>query len=220
MATALQQYGLYWWNHYELTFPEHLAVLFCVTGWRGPLEEAAKQKNPTKAFLEFAKIDLKSKFDDSIPNPKPEEISLVFNFLIGLGHSLEAIGLYGLSINELLSKARKTGDITHVKHAIGIDRTVVATPTAARFIAQSQLQKDHHALNALFKRAKPHERRRTHSDLRHIERALWECDALKTGVPKEVIDMIVKDLGGYADIADAGKNIRQLFTAFRKDATI
>jgi hypothetical protein len=194
-------------------------VLFCVTGWKDRLHEAAKHENPTKTFLEFAKVDLASKFDDDAPMREPEKISLICNFLIGLDYSLQAIGLYGLSINELLAKAR-TGDINALKHAIGIDRSVVATPTAARIIALAQMRDDHHILNSLFKRAKPHERRKTHSGLRHIHRVLWECGALETGVSNEVIDLIVKDLGEYPDGADSAKNVRQLFSEYRKDATI
>jgi hypothetical protein len=218
-AIALQKFGLYWWNHYELSFQHCLAVLVCVTGWKELLSEAGKEENAAKAFCALAKADLESKIYDNAMRSDPQKMSLLLNFLTGVGYSLEAIGLYGLSINELLAKAR-TEDINALKNAISIDRTAIATPTAARVIGLAQLANDRHVIGALFKRSKPHERRSIHSDLRFYHRVLWESGAIETGVPNEVVEMIVKDLGGYADVSDSAKNIRQLFANFRKDATI
>ena len=211
-ARAIRQYGFSWWRYYELSTAHHIASLCRLMGWEDALIDAGKQKNPTKAFLDFAKIDIER--DDVLATDTDiTTVSLVINLLFGLMFTLESISVFGLSINELLEKARH-GDKKSFRDAFSIDKTVVATATGAAIISRAQLA-DEKTLAFLFKRMKPHDRRRLHPELRLMRRIFAEVGALDNGVADSIITLLTQDLKLYPEGGgDAAKNIRQLFDSY------
>jgi hypothetical protein len=211
--------GMYWWRYYELPFTHQIAVLCRLMKWEEALRKAGDSENPTKAFLAFAKLEMERN-DYSALDASPPSASLVANLAIGFGFSLVSIATFGLSINELLEKAR-LGNVRALRDAISIDKTVAATATGAAVIALAQLAGDNKTLRTLFKRRKPDGRRELHQELRFMRRVFAEVGALDGGVTDSVIKLITDDLKAYPTVGgDAAKNIRQLFDSYKKEAAI
>ncbi len=216
LAALLEEHGSYWWVFYDLEYSQHLALWVILMGWTEALANCAKQENPTRAFLEFASLD-----DESGANPLQNmpaaQQAAFFNITIGIFHSIEALGYFGKSINELLKMASE-GNESALLDAAAIDRCALCTCTGMAIIADAQLRSDKRFFAALFKRVKdPHKGRRQYMDLRFIHAALQDTGAITTCSADDLLDLVGDKLGLYSTKSgDPVKGLRELFRAWKK----
>lgn len=218
IASLLAREGAYWWHFYDLTFPQHLALMCMGLGWGEKLKEIAKRPNPARAFLEFAAKD-----DPNEPNPfelmGDEDRAIFINLLFGVFYSMEAICYYGLSVHELLDQASE-GDAKALLWAVSIDRCVLCSGKASQVLADRQLRKDKAFFSGMFKRIKsPHAGRKQYVELRYLRRVMQDAGTL-TGTRKEDLVDLVANLGiNHPRGADAVKSLAALFGAWEQEST-
>lgn len=177
ISSLLSEHGSYWWYFYDLSFPEHLALMCIGLGWGEKLQEIAKTDNPTRSFLEFAAKD-----DEDEENPflrmAPDVQAAFLNLLLGVLYSIESICYYGLSVHELLDRASE-GDSKYLLWAVSIDRCALSSEKAGRILAAKQIQGDKAFFSGLFKRIKsPHAGRKQYVELRYFRRIMEEAGSL------------------------------------------
>jgi hypothetical protein len=219
LASLLAEHGAYWWVFYDIELPQHLALFIILLGWSDALAACAKEENPTRAFLEFA-----SREDAESRNPfeqlEPEMQAVYINLLVGISYSIESLGYFGASINELLGQARD-GKQSSLLKAVEIDRSVLCTETGAAIIAMAQLERNKALFSGLFKRMKsPHAGRRQYMDLRYIHAALRDANALTQCSSEELLELVGDKLRLYSTKSgDPVKGLRELFRAWSETAT-
>ncbi len=218
LADLLKQHGTYWWHFYELPLPVHLALFGHLVGWTERIIEVGKAENPHHAFLEF--IDEQNgREDNPVADLEPATQVLLINVLIAVMNSLEALCYYGLSINELLDKARG-GNTVAFSNAVSIDRTVIGTDVGAQLIAHAQLRRNKAFLSGLFRRIRnPHSGRRQYLDLRLMHRVFEESGVIAECRPEQVLELAEK-LDLYTGRrGDPVKGLSELFRNWNKEAT-
>ncbi|MBA4285800.1 MAG: hypothetical protein C0434_09750 [Xanthomonadaceae bacterium] len=218
LADLLKEHGTYWWHFYELPLPMHLALFGHLVGWTEQIIEVGKAENPHRAFLEF--MDTQEELDDNtVAALDPPSQVLLINVLIAVMNSLEALCYYGLTINELLEKAR-AGNIIAFCNAVSIDRTVIGTDVGAQLIAHAQLKRNKAFLSGLFRRIRnPHSGRRQYLDLRLMHRVFKESGVISECRPEQVLDLAEK-LDLYTGRrGDPVKGLSELFRNWNKEAT-
>jgi len=215
----LETHGEYWWAFYELKFPAHLAAVCIGLGWDAKLREIRQTENPTRAFLEFASDEDKRE-DNPLTDLEPAEQAVFANLLLGVCYSMEAVGYFGLSVNQLLEKARN-GDSSALFRAVSVDRCVLVTWTASRLIARKQLEGDKRFFASLFKRMKsPHAGRKQYADLRYFHEVLREVGALDGTKTEDLLQLVGDTLSLYPTRGeDPVKGLRTLFAAWGKEST-
>lgn len=206
--------GPSWWLLYELSFI-HLAALGCVVyGWTEKIQQFSQSENPPLEFVKFAssddaELDPHDTWDDA-------RKAMCLQIVLAMCPSMEAIGLHGCSINELLEQAQR-GDKRRFLDAMAIDRTVILTSTGAQLLAHAQLSHDRTFLNSVFKRMKePRKKLLTYADLRLVTRLLVDAGDFASCSGKEIRALIDE-----LDIASPPgvKELRDQMQRFRKNAT-
>lgn len=215
LSSLLNEHGgPSWWMLYELPFV-HLAALGCVVfGWTEKIQRFAQSENPPLEFVKFAssddaELDPQGTWDDA-------RKAACLQIVLAMCPSLEAVGLYGCSINELLEKAHQ-GDRKRLLDAMAIDRTAILTPTGAQLLSHAQLSHDRPFLNSVFKRMKePRKKLRTYADLRLVTRLLVDAGDFASCSGKEIRALIDElDITSPPGV----KELRDQMQRFRKNST-
>lgn len=219
LHALLQAHGAYWWVFYELPYAQHIALMCYGLGWTHRLREAASSENPPREFLK-----LMAENDEREDNPfaamEGPERGAFLNLLVAAMYSLESIGYFGLSINELLSSA-KAGDRDSLLRAVSVDRCVLVTATSARLMSTAQLSRDKRFFASLIKRVKaPHAARRQYVELRFFHRLLKDVNSGVALGADELLDLVGHHLRLYSTKGeDPVKGIRELFRAWNGEST-
>jgi hypothetical protein len=217
LAGMLAPFGMYWWRFYEHPLHVHLGIVMRLTGSEEAYVKAAS--GGQRAAVEYLMCETDSDELGPLQEVNPQHVSLLFNSVIALRYSIEAACYFKLTIHELLERA-KNGDLSALRDAVSIDKGVVATPIGAAVIARAQLSGDVAALTEVLGASTPPQKRRKYKELRFMVRVLEEAGALDSGVSKEVIELITKDLRLHTEVGgDAAKNVRDLIRLFRKGAS-
>jgi hypothetical protein len=219
LAKLLEDGGYYWCLFYELPFTHHLALTCFVLGLNNVLSESGKSNNPTRAFMDLMRSKEVNE-NNPLESMDSEGRALVINLLIGMSYSLEAIGYFSMSINEMLARAA-AGERRFLLQAVSIDKTIVGTPTATTAIAQAQLARDKGFISGLFKRtAGPHVARRTYVDLRFMRQIFEEAGALVATGPEELLDLVQRELNLYTQKrGDPVKGLAERFRMWAPEST-
>ena len=219
LAALLKNEGIYWWWFYELPFPHHIALACYVLGLDKLITKCAKDENPTRAFLDAMQSE-ELEETNPLEAMTPDGHAFVVNLVISMSYSLEAIGYYSLSINEMLRRA-ENGERRFLLQAVSIDRTVLGTLTASTAIGRAQLARENGFLSGLFKRAKgPHVARRTYVDLRFMRQIFADTGALLTSSPEELLNLVQIELDLYTQRrGDPVKGLAERFRMWAQEAT-
>lgn len=213
-ADLLAVHGMNWWRFYDLPLAKHLGVFFVLLGWAEEFKRAASEANPQRAVLAFMREATDRHKGDLVGRLPPAHQAIFFNLMISVMYSMESVGYYTLSINELLAKAA-AGHRESLLKAVCVDRTVICTATGSRIIAEAQLRKDKAFLSGLFKRVKsPHAKLRVYADLRLFRRVLEDAGAFVATPVNEVFDLVTSELQMTAP-RDA-KSLNDLFRVWEQ----
>lgn len=219
LASLLDDEGAWWWAFYELPFVHHVALGCVLLGWSDKLRQAAATDNPSREFLKLVAEDDEAE-DDSFDKLPRDQQAAFFNLMIGMLYSMDAVRIFGLSMNELVEKA-KNGDQDALLDAAGIDRCVLATWTGAQIVSSAQLARDKQFFLRLGKKIRgPRLSREPYGDLRFLHRILDEIGALRKSSNEELWTLIGEQLRMYSTKkGDPMKALMELFRNWRQDAT-
>lgn len=220
LATPLlEMHGAWWFVCYEWSFPQHLSVVCIAMGWREKLLEIASMENPTSVLLGAVTEEMVSD-ETPLKGRGPEELAAFINLIVALSNSVQAISYFGLSINELLEKA-KSGDHASFLRAISVDPTVLQTVIGSQLLASAQLRDDRAFLRGIQKAMKgPHLARKRNQHLRAMHRVLAETEALSHCTMDELYGLVGERLKLYSDRGeDPQKGLAALLSTMTKEAT-
>jgi hypothetical protein len=216
LESMLAPFGWYWWRLYEYPLDVHLAVAMRLQGIEEDYTKAAIGQNVERTVLEYLFAEAESCAPITIGEIDPRMVSLLFNALTALRYSLNSVSYFGMTINELVAKAR-TGDHASLRKAASIDKTVLFTAVGQASIANWQLSDDVSALAELLGAIEPPKKRRKYREFRFMAYVLEAAGALDRGVTRQVIELIVGDLQLHTEAGgDAPKNVRDLFRVILK----
>lgn len=206
--------GYNWWVYYDLSFVQLLGVFVCLFGWSDKLKELSGSEDASAEFMEWASSEAA---EPRISADSHQQVNFLLNIVQATIYSLEAIGLYGLSINELLYKARSGDRMAFIK-AMHVDRCVVSSKTGSELLADAQLRTDRRFLNSIFKRMRaPHKRLKIYADTRALARFLSDVGDYTASSGRE-IEALVLELGLPAP--RGSKDIHDQMRKFVRAATV
>lgn len=209
------EHGVYWWKFYDLPFAHMIALYAHLLGYTEQILECAKAENPAKAFLEAMSQGEDCEQDDVALSDT--ELSALFNLTMATTYSLEAIGYYSRSINELLQDV-EGGNDEALQRAVSVDRMALATEKGAASLARAQLTQKKGVLFGIGKLFRqPHAKRQTYVDLRLMQRLLEEAGDMVTLPSSELHALVARDLRLPAP--ESEKQLRDLFRDWKKDST-
>lgn len=129
-------YGLYSFV-YDLPFAEHLNLAVVALNRHGDVREMAASADPQEAALE--QLRKRHEDDDRPHNPHFDRVE-VAALAYSLGRTMQSMATYGRSISSLLQDVRESDNHDSLFKAIRMDRAVIGTPTAMKFIARAQIR--------------------------------------------------------------------------------
>ena len=201
--------GVRWSSIYELPIEQHLARLAIVGGEAPTVMAALSSEDPHQTLLDS--IGEESADADDVLSDR-QTFRHLLGMLFGLCYSFESVMVYGRYLNELIADARKgghEGDDALLK-AIRIDPTVIAGPTAATRLSRALLFGEEEFLTEfrLAAQGKTGDQAAYLRRFRFVIKVLAESNALE--LPNKVLTKLVIDLGAYADVPGADKNVGEL----------
>lgn len=213
LSALLEQHGAYWWVFYELPLKLLGAAVFVLFGWKDEFKRIAATENPGRAMIDFVNAHPDPASEGHIKTFEPAHQALLFNVLLALTYSMEAVGYFSLSINELLATVSEKARSDFFK-AVMVDRTVVATRKGQQLISHAQLCRDKGFHKSLFKKMRdPHSALRTYADLRAMRRVMDEASVIASCTDEEITDLVCKHLGLYR--SQAGNEVKSLAELLR-----
>lgn len=204
-----------WSDLYELPYPD--LVVECVNqmGLADSVSVALQSPDPQEVLLAAVKSDCQ---DNSAPGVGLE---VVMRYLMPLHHSIRSIGLYGCSMCGLVSLVRDHGEVDALFKAVSVDRSVVASPTVSKRIAQAEMRGEHDFFERLAKALSGPSGKvmASLSDMRNSFFILREMD-LPDLSNADLTTLMVGVLGVYADTPSSPKNIGEAYRKFGGQRTI
>lgn len=198
-----------WANYYLVPF-EHLLAKFAIIA-------QVEQVLLATAAEEFPADHvgaLQSHLDSAEPNDAREIVPLIFALIA----NLEAIGLFSLSMTDLMNRVRETGCETSLLRAASIDSGVLSLPPAQFYFKALQFCGMSGELARALKCVArgPHKRRAPYQELRCLEYMLREQGAFEACTQVEIHSLLVDHLGVYGNDDEHENSQKALFALFRK----
>lgn len=214
---ALMGEDFNWGAIYELSFVEHLAVVFTAFGRTDWLTAAAAAPDPQQRVLDA--MDENDDGPGELPPgvEKGDVVALVFS----LQRTILSILLYQRSLSALVQEVREKGNLDCLFDAVRVDRAAMSCPSIARHIARAELRGDKRFFARLRNALKGPMRKHWEglSDLRYSLVILRELGFDKL-TDDELEQLLVHDLKVYANTPSARKNLRAQYQRSRKLGTI
>ena len=173
--------------------------------------------------------------EDKVPRYKRRRVVVVIALLIALSYSCRSIGLYSLSIPELVRKGLdgddvsvgerqvgRGGDDVALRHAVSVDPSVLSMPTVASYLATLQLEGDKRELSSIFRAAVkgPSKQLQPSWQLRYMERVFREGGTIESYGRDAVFRLVTERLRLYDSRgADPFKGLYTAFDRWKESAT-
>lgn len=209
--------NFYWAEVYELTFPEHLALLFFALGKAKKLMEIKNLEDPQEGMLRW----LAEQDDEDWSGGEGGlfEKKHVVGLVVALQRTILSIMLYHRTLPALVQQVRDGGEEADEAFfkAVRVDRSILACPTFADRLAKAELVNDKvfflHLKSALKGPSKKHWG--AYHDLRY---ALYMLRDLGFDQISDVQleDLLVHKLKLYPNAPGARKNLRKQFTESKR----
>ncbi|WP_156004204.1 hypothetical protein [Thiomonas sp. FB-6] len=214
---ALMGEDFSWGGIYELSFVEHLAVVFTGFGRTEWLTAAAAAPDPQQRVLDA--MDEDDDGPDELPPgvEKGHVVALVFS----LQRTVLSIQLYQRSLSALVKDVRETGNLDSLFKVIRVDRAAMSCPSIAQHIARAELRGDKRFFTRLRNALKGPIRKHWEgmADLRYSLVVLRELGFDKL-TDNQLEQLLVHDLKVYPNTPTARKNLRAQYQQSRKLGTI
>ncbi len=143
---------LRWAGLYELPFPRHLAAAAVAFDMDRELIGAARQAIPVASLARLTSVYVKHDARGSgagLEGQIAAETWTKASYLRSMRESLRALLVFGLSLNELVGRARDVGDDRALLDAIRIDPGVILGTTGATRLARALLEHDGRCVRAV-----------------------------------------------------------------------
>lgn len=198
------------WAH-ELSVPELVYFLSQLTDSAELLVKAAGENRYEDLLNGLDSIEA----DESNLRCKRRKVVVVVALLIALSYSCRSIGLYSLSIPELVSKGLD-GDAVALRHAASVDPSVITMPSVASHLAKLQLGGDRRALALVLRAAVkgPSKQLQPSWQLRYMERVFREGGTVESYGRDAVFRLVTERLRLYD--SRGADPFKGLFTAFER----
>jgi hypothetical protein len=217
LAKMVGPHIICWWGFYELPLLTTTMFVAKVLGLADALRHANDHANPHRAAIDALTGEIAGELT-SLEPLKPSTRALLIGAILSLINSLEAAKYYGLTMDQLVSPSQRSKE-SALRKAVSIDPLAVATRAGAAILAAKTLKGEEGYCVSLMATRLP-AKRRTHRELRILHLLMRDVGALKGTKTDDLVDIVCGTLGRYAKYAgDAGRNLRELFRRFEKDAT-
>lgn len=143
---------LRWAGLYELPFPRHLAAAAVAFDMDRELIGAARQAIPVASLARLTRVYVKHEGRHGAAGPEGQVAAEAWtkaSYLRSMRESLRALLVYGLSLNELVARARDGGDDRALVDAVRIDPGVLLGTTGATRLARALLENDGRFVRAI-----------------------------------------------------------------------
>lgn len=207
----------FWARIYEVPFSEHVAWLLGAMGKFQWIAEAVQSPDPQQFVLDSAEELVTDSWDGG--EWGIFQLKDLIRLVVAGQRSILSIMVYGRSLSALVEEVRGGNDES-LFAAVRIDRSILACPTFADRIAKAEILGDRHffvRLRAAFKGLSGKQWAAYHH-LRYALAILREMD-LDSVTDAQLEKLMVADLGVYANVPGARKNLRKHYAASRKFAT-
>jgi hypothetical protein len=205
-----------WAEVYELPFHEHLALAIAALNLGGFVSGIAADEDPQQRLLEAFDSDLVEAHHPAFDQ------GVVVGLVVSLGKTLASFMVHGRSLSSLVASVREDRDLDALFEVVRIDRAALSCPTIASCVARAELLDDQKFFSRLRNALKGPSKKRwggRYHKMRYALALLRELgvDDLST---EELEQLFVRDIGAYADVPAAGKNLRAQYQRSRKVKTI
>lgn len=207
----------YWAEVYELTFPEHLALLFFALGKAKKLMELREMEDPQEEALKWLDEDDEEDWNGGEGGQFKKKH--VVGLVVALQRTILSIMLYHRPLSTLVQQVKDRGedaDDAFFK-AVRVDRSILTCPTFAARLAQAELINDKmfflHLKSALKGPLKKHWE--SYRDLRYAMYMLRDLGFDKMS-DAQLEDLLVHKLKLYPNAPGARKNLRKQFTESKR----
>ncbi|MGZ5052170.1 MAG: hypothetical protein ACXWAS_14035 [Methylobacter sp.] len=209
-----------WASGYEFSLLEQIAFFSVISGFHQSLAEMVKADDPQEAVLEVFHEEDTGVFFPGLDGGE-EQRKAILSSLIPITKSLESIRIYGLSINDLVTKIKRGNDSdAALFKVLRIDRSAVSCPCIADRIALAEIEDD----QVFFKKLKnalsgpPLKPNDDYGVLRYVLCLLNEEGLLDRLSLEERYQLFCERLAIYpTDGEDPAKSLDQFIRRWKKD---
>lgn len=204
------------WAH-EFSIGELVSLLAQLTDSAELLVEAAGEARYEDLLDGLERLEA----DDNVPRFKRRRVIVLVAILLAISYSCRSIGLYSLSIPELVRRGIE-GDNIALRHAVSVDPSVLSMPSVASHLATLQLRGSKRELSAIYRAAAkgPSKQLQPSWQLRYMERVFREGGTIQAAGKEAVFQLVTERLKLY-DVrgADPFKGLYTAFARWEESAT-
>jgi hypothetical protein len=207
--------GVRWADAYEMPLAEMVAEAAIALRQSSFFVEAAQTEDPEQTVLDALPAKRSEPFD--VPDGE-NQFADIFAWVCAIRKSFECLMLYGRYINDLVAIGKDGGPEGDkaLCDAVRIDRSVLTGATAAARLNRALVLGDEGFLadlrNAL--EGRTGKQAAYLKGFRVVIQALADGGALD--LPNQELVQLMLDIGAYADVAGADKNVAELIRKAKK----
>lgn len=192
-----------WAVFYSIPAKELTIATLSIMGFLDGLEEAVKSPEPLDGLMKYCKEifdgEHDNEYEESMQDFTDEEWGCYLAMVFAMLGNINSMKSYHRPISKLLIEAEKNDQ--SLLYAIGVDRSVIAHPMAAKKISIAQILGDESLMNKLAKALTRTIPRGKHEldDFRYMAEILDEKEGLSTYSYEELADLFINELDVYKE---------------------
>lgn len=199
-----------WSLAYEFDYVVMVGALIWIVGEQAAFDRILSAEDKHEEVLKMAEEEP----EEPITRQKAAKVLWATALLMALIKSTECLTLYSVTINELVSRARK-GDAEALFKAMRVDPSVLTCPSIGSQLSLAVMRRDRKFIRRIKAALDgPHKGRKPYRKLRFTGLILEESGALALGNRDHIYDVVANQLRLYEQ--QRGDPFKGLFTQFKR----